>query len=78
MGEKATRPEIDEFLDGLPDEALAYLALEATRVVKRKLSRWQGRGLRPKGAGRSQSPLEDVLRQIGGELMEFEGPEDSR
>ncbi len=74
LGAKATRPEIDELLDGMPDQELAYLAVEATRLVKRRLVRGQGRGLRPKGAGRGRSPLDDALVRIGGELMEFEDP----
>ena len=74
LGAKATRPEIDELLDGMPDQELAYLAVEATRLVKRRLVRGQGRGLRPKGAGRGRSPLDDALHRIGGELMEFEDP----
>jgi hypothetical protein len=72
LGAKATRPEIDEFLDGLPDNELAYLVVEAMRLVKRRLVRGQGRGHRPKGASRVQSPLDDALRRIGGELMAFE------
>jgi hypothetical protein len=74
LGVKATRPEIDELLDGMPDQELAYLAVEATRLVKRRLVRGQGRGLRPKGAGRGRSPLDDALVRIGGELMELEDP----
>ena len=74
LGAKATRPEIDEFLDGMPDQELAYLALEATRLVKRRLVRGQGRGHRPKGASRGRAPLDEALHRIGGELMEFEDP----
>ncbi|MBL0406580.1 hypothetical protein JKG68_21730 [Microvirga aerilata] len=74
LGAKATRPEIDELLDGMRDQELAYLAVEATRLVKRRLARGQGRGLRPKGTGRGKSPLDDALVRIGGELMEFEDP----
>ena len=74
LGAKATRPEIDELLDGMPDQDLAYLAVEATRLVKRRLTRGQGRGLRSKGTGRGRSALDDALRRIGGELMEFEDP----
>lgn len=74
LGSKATRPEIDELLDDMPDQELAYLAVEATRLVKRRLTRGQGRGLRSKGSGRGRSPLDDALRRIGGELMEFEDP----
>ncbi|MBA1158912.1 hypothetical protein [Microvirga mediterraneensis] len=71
----ATRPAIDELLDGMPDQELAYLAIEATRRVKRRLTRGQGRELRSKGFGRGRSsPLDDALRRIGGELMEFEDP----
>jgi hypothetical protein len=44
LGAKATRPEIGEFLDGMRDQELAYLAVEATRLVKRRLARGQGRG----------------------------------
>jgi hypothetical protein len=72
LGVTATRPEIDEFLDGLPDQELAYLAVEATRLVKRRLIRGQGRGLRPKTGGRGTSPLDDALRRITGELMVLE------
>jgi hypothetical protein len=54
LGAKMTRPEIDEFLDGLPDQDLAYLVVEATRIVKRRLAREQGRGLRSRGSGRAQ------------------------
>lgn len=74
FGAKATKPEIDELLDGMPDQELAYLAVEATRLVKRRLAPGQGRGPRPKGAGRGRSPLDDALVRIGGELMEFEDP----
>jgi hypothetical protein len=74
LGASATRPEIDELLDSMPDQELAYLAVEATRLMKRRLARGQGRGLRPRGPGRRQSPLHDALRRIGGELMEFEDP----
>jgi hypothetical protein len=74
LGAKATRPEIDELLDDMPDQELAYLAVEATRLVKRRLVRGQGRGPRHKAGGRGVSPLDDALRQIGGELMEFEDP----
>jgi hypothetical protein len=74
LGGRATRPEIDELLDSMPDQELANLAVEATRLVKRRLVRGQGRGLRPKGAGRGKSPLDDALHRIGGELMEFEDP----
>ena len=58
LSAKATRSEIDAFLDGLPDQDLAYLAVEATRLVKRRLARGQGGGLRFKGAGQVTSPLE--------------------
>jgi hypothetical protein len=74
LGAKATRPEIVELLDSMRDQELAYLAVEATRLVKRRLARGQGRGLRPKGTGRGGSPLDDALVRIGGELMEFEDP----
>ncbi len=74
LGAKATRPEIDELLDGMPDQELAYLAIEATRLMKRRLTRGQGRGLRSKDSGRGRSPLDDALRRIGGELIEFEDP----
>jgi hypothetical protein len=74
LGRRATRPEIDAFLDGLPDQELTYLLVEATRLVKRRLARGQGRGLRSKGVGRGMSPLDEALRRIGGELMEFEDP----
>jgi hypothetical protein len=39
LGAKATRPEIDKLLDSMPDQELAYLAVEATRLVKRRLVR---------------------------------------
>jgi hypothetical protein len=74
LGARVTRPAIDDFLDGLPDRKLAYLAVEAVRSVKRRLARGQGRGLQPKGFDRRHSPLDDALRRIGGELMEFEDP----
>ncbi len=70
----SARRQLDELLDGMPDQELAYLAVEATRLVKRRLVRGQGRGLRPKGAGKGESPLDDALARIGGELMEFEDP----
>ena len=72
LGAKATRPEIDELLDDIPDQELAHLAIEATRLVKRRLARGQGRGLQT--GGRGKSTLDDALRRIGGELMEFEDP----
>ena len=74
LSAKATRSEIDAFLDGLLDQELAYLAVEATRLVKRRLARGQGRGLRSKGAGQGTSPLDEALRRIGRELMEFADP----
>jgi hypothetical protein len=74
LDQRATRAGIDGLLDGLPDEDLAYLVVEATRVVKRRFAREQGRVLRPKGVGRGKSPLEDALRRIGGELTEFDDP----
>jgi len=74
LGARVTRPAIDDYLDGLPDRELAYLAVEAVRSIKRRLARGQGRGLQPKGFNRRQSPLDDALRRIGGELMEFEDP----
>jgi hypothetical protein len=74
LGAKATRPEIDELLEGMPDQELAYLAVESTRLLKRRLTRGQGRGLRPRGSDQGQSPLDDALRRIGGELMEFQDP----
>jgi hypothetical protein len=73
LGATPTRPEIDELLEELPDQELAYLVVEATRLVKRRLVR-QGRGPRPKGYRKGKSPLDDALRRIGGELMEFEDP----
>ncbi len=42
LGPKATRPEIDEFLDGMPDHELAYLAVAATRLGKRRLAKGRG------------------------------------
>jgi len=74
LSAKATRSEIDAFLDELPDQELAYLAVEATRLVKRRLARGQEGGLRSKGAGQGTSPLEEGLRRIGRELMEFADP----
>jgi hypothetical protein len=74
LGARATRLEIGEFLDSLPEEELAYLGVEAIRPMKRRLTRGQGRGLRIKAAGRGKAPLDDALRRIAGELMEFEGP----
>src|SRR5690349_21291639 len=56
LGPRVTKPEIEEFLDGLPDQELAYLVVEATRLVKWRLTRGQGRGLRPKVANRGKSP----------------------
>src|SRR5690349_20817597 len=41
LGTSATRPEIDAFLAELPDQELGYLAVEATRLVKRRLARGQ-------------------------------------
>ena len=67
-----TKPTIDEILEDMPDRELADLVVEATRLVKRRLARGQGRGLRSKGAGRQTSPLTDALHRIGRELMEFE------
>ena len=72
LGPKVMRPEIDEFLDSLPDQELAYLMVEAMRLVKRRITRGQGRGLRLNGGGRSS--FDDALHRIAGELMEFENP----
>jgi hypothetical protein len=74
LGQRVTKPEIDDFIDGLPDQELAYLVVEATRLVKRRLTRGQGRGLRPRGANRGMSPLDDALHRIAGELMEIDDP----
>jgi|SRR4051794_31748608 hypothetical protein len=74
LGAKATRPEIDELLPDMPDQELAYLVVEATRLVKRRLARGQGRGLRSQIGRGGKSPLHDALQRIGGELMEFEDP----
>lgn len=76
-GQRVTRAEIDDLLDSLPDQELACLAVEVTRLVKRWLARVQGRGPRPKGIGKGKSPLEEALRRIGGELMEFEEPDET-
>jgi hypothetical protein len=77
LGAKATRPEIDAFLDGLSDQELAYLAVEATRIVKRRLARGQGRGLRSKNSGRGHSHLAEALHRLGAELMEFDEPDET-
>ncbi len=69
-----TRPDIDEFLNGLPDQEMAYLVVEATRVVKRRLARGQGRGLRTKGSGMGKAPLDEAIRRVAGESTEFEDP----
>ena len=74
LGPKVMRPEIDEFLDSLPDQELAYLVVEATWLVKRRCTRGQGRGLRLNGGGCGRSSFDDALRRIAGELMEFENP----
>jgi hypothetical protein len=75
LGAKVTRPEIDAFLDGLPDQELAYLMVEATRIVKRRLARGQGRGSR--SPGRGHSPLEEALHRLGRELMELDEPDET-
>src|SRR5688572_13731474 len=54
LGAKATRPEIYELLDGMPDQELAYLAVESTRLLKRRLVRGQGRG----GGSGQKAPAE--------------------
>jgi hypothetical protein len=74
LGQRVTKPEIDEFLHGLPDQELAYLVVEATRLIKRRLTRRQGRGLRPKEASRGESPLDDAFHRIASELIELEDP----
>ena len=74
LGTRATRPEIDDFLDGMPDGVLAYLVVEATRLVKRRLAHGQGRGLRTKGPGMGKTPLDDAVRRVAAELIEFEDP----
>jgi hypothetical protein len=56
LGARATRPEIDDFLDGLPDQELAYLLVEATRLVKRRLARGQGRDFVQKEADEESRP----------------------
>jgi hypothetical protein len=71
-GAKATRTEIDEFLDALPDQELAYLVVEATRVVKRRLARGQGRVARSRSSGWAQPPLTEALHRLGGELMQID------
>src|SRR5687767_6900401 len=72
LGKKVTKSDIDQFMGRLPDQGLAYLAAQATRLVKRRLTRGQGRGLQPKGANKVSSPLDDALHRIAGELMEIE------
>ncbi len=77
LSPRVTRSDIDEFLDGLPDQELAYLVVEATRVVKRRLARGQRRGLRTKGSGMGKAPLDDAVRRVAGELIEFEDPDET-
>jgi hypothetical protein len=74
LGQRVTKPEIDEFLHCLPDQELAYLVVEATRLIKQRLTQKAGEGLRPKGASRGKSPLDDTFHRIASGLMEFEGP----
>jgi hypothetical protein len=77
LGARATRHEIDAFLDGLPDQELAYLVVEATRVVKRRLARGPGRGLGSRGSGRGHSPLAEAMRRLAGDLMAFDEPNET-
>jgi hypothetical protein len=74
LGQRVTKPEIGEFMDGLPDQELGYLVVEATRLVKQRLTRGQGRGLRPISANRGKSPLDDAFHWTAGELMKIEDP----
>ena len=74
LGQRINKPEIDEFMDRLPDQQLAYLVVEATRLVNRRLIRGQGRGLLPIGANRRKSPLDNALHRIAGELTEIDAP----
>ena len=74
LGAKATRPEIDELLDGMPDQELAYLAVEATRLVKRRLAWGRGGALDQREPAEAGSPLNDALHRLAGELMELENP----
>jgi hypothetical protein len=57
IGNRVTKPEIDEFMSGLPDQKLAYPVVEATRLVKRRLTRGQRRGFGPKGPTEESHPL---------------------
>jgi hypothetical protein len=65
LGAKATRPEIAELLDDMPDQELAYLAVEATRLVKRRLVRGQGKEPRHKQAAEGYRPLMTPFARSG-------------
>ena len=66
LARRLSPAELDEFVAALSDDALASLALEAVRQVRRRLVR--GGGQR-KGAGKARaSPLERTARQLAAEL----------
>ena len=69
-GEALTKPTIDEILENMPDRDLADFVVEATRVVKRRLARGQGRGpaiqrTGPKKIAAGRCPAPDRTRTDG-------------
>lgn len=66
LASRLSPAELDEFVAALSDDALASLALEAVRQVRRRLVRGSGQR---KGAGKGRvSPLERAARQLAAEL----------
>lgn len=68
--ERTSRFDLDELVSGLSDADLAHVALAATKTLKRRLSRSQGRTSRL-GPLKGRSPLERGIQDIAAELAEY-------
>lgn len=67
-----TRLDLEEIVHGLEDEDLGFLALIATRRLKRQVARSQNRAGRGRGGSARLSPAERNLQAIADELRAFD------
>ena len=66
------RLDLEEIVQGLEDEDLGFLALIATRRLKRQVVRSQNRAGRGRGGSTRGSPAERNLQAIADELRAFD------
>lgn len=72
LAQRSSRVELDDMVNELGDEELAYLITRGVRSLKRRLMRaGQGGSRRASDRGR-QSPLDRALRDIATELSAFD------